>query len=70
MWDGAIELRPDPDRPAAWTLVTGGFPQSHVDLDDPRYLEFEYVRRLGRSVDLRAGDGCSVPVLHLCARAL
>ena len=65
MRDGAIELRPDPDRPAAWTLVTGGFPQSHVDLDDPRYLEFEYVRRLGHLVDLVAPASEPIRVLHL-----
>jgi SAM-dependent methyltransferase len=70
MWDGAIELRPDPDRPAAWTLVTGGFPQSHVDLDDPRYLEFEYVRRLGHLVDLAAEVGEPIRVLHLGGGAL
>ena len=67
---GAIELSPDPDRPAGWTLVTGGFPQSHVDLDDPRYLEFEYVRRLGHLVDLAAKVGEPIRVLHLGGGAL
>ena len=67
---GAIELSPDPDRPAGWTLVTGGFPQSHVDLDDPRYLEFEYVRRLGHLVDLAAEVGEPIRVLHLGGGAL
>jgi len=35
---GVVELVGDPDRPRAWTLLVDGTPQSHVDLDDPRYL--------------------------------
>ncbi len=62
---GAVELVGDPDRYAAWTLLVDGFPQSHVDLDDPRYLEFEYVRRLGHLVDLTAPPGEPLRVLHL-----
>ena len=42
-----------------------GAPQSHVDLDDPRYLEFEYMRRLGHLVDLAAPAGEPLRVLHL-----
>jgi hypothetical protein len=61
----AVELVADPDRYAAWTLLVDGFPQSHVDLDDPRYLEFEYVRRLGHLVDLAAPAGQPLRVLHL-----
>ncbi len=41
------ELAADSGRPRAWTLLAGGDPQSYVDTDDPRHLEFEYVRRLG-----------------------
>jgi spermidine synthase len=65
-----VRLVNDPDRPAGWTLLTGGFPQSHVDLDDPRYLEFEYVRRLGHLVDLAAPAGRALRVLHLGGGAL
>ncbi len=43
----------------------GGIPQSHVDLDDPQYLEFEYMRRLGHLVDLAAPAGEPLRVLHL-----
>jgi len=66
----AIDLVRDPDRPAGWTLLTDGFPQSHVDLDDPRYLEFEYVRRLGHVLDLIAPTGQPLRVLHLGGGAL
>jgi hypothetical protein len=64
------ELVEDPDRPGAWTLMTGGFPQSHVDLDDPEHLEFEYVRRLGHLLDLVAPPRLPLRVLHLGAGAL
>jgi spermidine synthase len=62
---GAFELVADPDRPRAWTLLVDGAPQSHVDLDDPRHLEFEYMRRLGHLVDLAAPPGEPLRVLHL-----
>lgn len=60
-----VELVPDPDRPSGWTVLADGFPQSHVDLDDPRYLEFEYIRRLGHVIDLAAPAGQPLRVLHL-----
>jgi len=65
-----FELAADPGRPAAWTLLADGFPQSHVDLDDPRHLEFEYVRRLGHLLDTAAPAGAPLRVLHLGAGAL
>jgi spermidine synthase len=67
---GLAELVPDGDRPRAWTLLLDGDPQSHVDLDDPAHLEFEYVRRLGHLIDLAAPPGQPLRVLHLGAGAL
>jgi spermidine synthase len=67
---GAAELRPDPDRRRAWTLLLDGTPQSHVDLDDPTHLEFDYVRRLGHVVDLAAPPRRPVRALHLGGGAL
>jgi hypothetical protein len=64
------ELVEDPDRPAAWTVLTGGFPQSHVDLADPEHLEFEYVRRFGHLLDLTAPPRLPLGVLHLGAGGL
>ncbi len=46
---GLAELIPDRERSRAWTLLIDGALQSHVDLDDPAYLSFEYQRRLGTS---------------------
>ncbi len=62
---GHAELVGDPDRPQAWTLLVDGTAQSHVDLDDPTRLEFEYVRRLGHVVDLMAPAARPLRVLHL-----
>jgi spermidine synthase len=51
-------------------LLIDGVPQSHVDLDDPGYLDFEYVRRIGHVIDEAAPAGQPLRVLHLGAGAL
>ncbi|MFC4564715.1 spermidine synthase [Nocardiopsis mangrovi] len=65
-----VELMRDADRPDSWLLVVGGTPQSHVDLSDPTYLDFEYIRRLGHVADLMAPPGQPIDALHLGAGAL
>ena len=65
-----VELLRDADRPAAWMLLIDGVPQSHVDLEDPGYLDFEYVRRMGHVIDAAAPAGQPLRVLHLGAGAL
>src|SRR5258705_373217 len=67
---GQAELLRDADRRAAWMLLIDGVPQSHVDLDDPGYLDFEYVRRIGHVIDEAAPAGQPLRVLHLGAGAL
>ncbi|MHC5906608.1 spermidine synthase [Streptomyces sp. S6] len=62
---GLAQLVPDRDRVRAWTLLIDGAPQSHVDLDDPGYLSFEYQRRLGHVIDLVAPPGKPVHAVHL-----
>ncbi|MFF5469819.1 spermidine synthase [Streptomyces achromogenes] len=62
---GLAQLVPDPDRGRAWTLLIDGAPQSHVDLDDPAYLSFDYQRRLGHVIDLAAPPGRPVHAVHL-----
>ncbi|MFG3511749.1 spermidine synthase [Streptomyces bobili] len=62
---GLAQLLPDRDRARAWTLLIDGAPQSHVDLDDPGHLSFEYQRRLGHVIDLAAPAGRPLHVLHL-----
>lgn len=65
---GVAELVSDADRPAGRTLFVNGTPQSHVDLDDPEFLAFEYVRRLAHVVDLMPAG--PLRVLHLGGGAL
>ncbi|MEU9595093.1 fused MFS/spermidine synthase [Streptomyces sp. NPDC048193] len=67
---GLAELIPDRERARAWTLLIDGAPQSHVDLDDPAYLSFEYQRRLGHVIDLAAPPGKPVHAVHLGGGAL
>ncbi|HET9380885.1 MAG TPA: fused MFS/spermidine synthase [Streptomyces sp.] len=67
---GRARLVPDPDRPRAWTLLIDDAPQSHVDLDDPRHLSFDYQRRLGHVIDLAAPPGRPVRAVHLGGGAL
>jgi spermidine synthase len=67
---GVAELVPDRDRARGWTLLIDGAPQSHVDLDDPAYLGFEYQRRLGHVIDLVAPPGRPVHAVHLGGGAL
>jgi spermidine synthase len=62
---GLAELVPDLSRPDSWILFVDGAPQSHVDLADPTYLEFEYVRRLAHILDLAAPEGQPLRILHL-----
>jgi predicted O-methyltransferase YrrM len=51
-------------------LYVNDTPQSYVDLDDPRYLEFEYVRRIGHLIDLAFPEGQPVRALHLGGGAM
>ncbi|MFE5671083.1 spermidine synthase [Agromyces sp. NPDC056523] len=57
-------------RPRAWTLYVDGTPQSHVDLDDPSWLGFEYVRRIGHAIDVVRPEGEPITALHLGGGAL
>jgi spermidine synthase len=59
------ELLQDLDRANAYQLYVGGTPQSHVDLDNPTYLEYEYVRQIAHLVDLCAPPGEPLRTLHL-----
>jgi spermidine synthase len=62
---GTAELLGDADREGSWMLLVNDTPQSHVDLEDPTHLEFEYVRRMGHVIDLAAEEGRPLDVVHL-----
>ncbi len=50
------QVRDDPDRPSGRLLVLDGLRHSYVDLDDPTFLEFEYVRAVASAADTQLGD--------------
>ena len=62
---GEAALVPDRDGRRGWTMVVNGVPSSHVDLDDPLRLDFEYLRWIGDLVDVVAPTGEPLRVLHL-----
>ena len=61
----------EPDRwvPGSYTLVVDGTPQSHVSLDDPSQLFFEYVQRMGHVIDQLRTPGEPITAIHLGAGA-
>nr|BFE64864.1 fused MFS/spermidine synthase [Dactylosporangium thailandense] len=67
---GVAELCPDDGRPGRWTLLLDGYPQSALDLEDPRRLDFEYMRRIASVIDAMAPAGARLSVLHLGGGAL
>jgi spermidine synthase len=68
---GVAELLADADRPGGWLLLIDRIRQSYVDLDDPTYLDFEYLRSAADVVDALppgplavvhvGGGGCTFP---------
>lgn len=65
VWFGEAELVRDRDRPNAWLVEVGGVPQSHVDLDEPTYLAFEYVQHMAHVVDVTARPGEPLDAVHV-----
>jgi MFS family permease len=59
-----LSVREDPGRPSGRTLVLDDLRHSYVDLDDPRHLEFWYVRRLVDGIDVQAPTG-PIDVVYL-----
>jgi hypothetical protein len=62
---GEAELLRDLNRPAGWVLSVEGVLQSYVDLDDPTYLDFEYMQSLGDVVDCLAEPGRPLDIVHV-----
>jgi spermidine synthase len=48
---GRVELLADADRPGGWLLTMDRIRQSYVDLEDPTYLDFEYVQAFAHVID-------------------
>ena len=55
----------DPSRPSGRVLILDTLRHSYVDLEDPTYLEFRYVRLFADMVELQLGGDRAVDALHL-----
>jgi hypothetical protein len=73
---GEVELLADADRPGGWLLLIDRIRQSYVDLDDPTYLDFEYVQAFadvleslpaGRLAVTHIGGGAATLARYLAA---
>lgn len=64
------EITPDRWVPGSFTLTVDGTPQSHVNLDDPTQLFFEYIQRMGHVIDQLGMPGEPITAVHLGAGAL
>jgi spermidine synthase len=54
---GELELLPDADISSRWLLRVNGTAQSFVDVEDPTYLEFDYIRQLAVCIDVLTQPG-------------
>lgn len=58
-------IEPDPYQDGAFIVDVDGTPQSHVFVDHPEELFFEYVRRIGHVIDSVADEGEPITAVHL-----
>lgn len=63
-------IEPDPYQDGAFILEVDGTPQSHVFVDDPSELFFEYIRRIGHVLDVYGEPGQPLTAVHLGGGAL
>jgi hypothetical protein len=68
--DGAVARVVPSAYGGGWELDVAGTPQSHIDLDDPTHLHFEYVARMGAVIDRLRMPRQPLTALHLGAGAL
>lgn len=68
--DGSIARIVPSGFTSGFELEVAGTPQSHVDLDDPTHLSFEYVARMGAVIDRLRMPGQPLTAVHLGAGAM
>jgi hypothetical protein len=68
--DGTIARVVPSQYGGGWELDVDGTPQSHVDLDDPTHLHFEYIARMGAVIDRLRMPRQPLTAVHLGAGAL
>jgi hypothetical protein len=64
-----INVRQDPGNDSGVELRMDSLRHAYVDLDDPTWLEFAYVRLIGDVVDAMASTGEPIDALHLVSGA-
>lgn len=62
---GLAELEEEPGNPGSWLLRINGMQSSHVDLNDPLRLDFEYMRWMAALIEDRWSAAERLRVLHL-----
>ncbi|NMD63925.1 fused MFS/spermidine synthase [Rhodococcus globerulus] len=62
---GTCELVRDQYSDTGWILQINGVPSSHIDLADPKTLDFEYMRWIAHLVDSERDPKERLRVLHL-----
>jgi spermidine synthase len=60
-----VEIRTDPDNPDGRVMLIDGIEASYVDLADPTYLDFSYVRRIGDVIDVGWPPGAPITAVHI-----
>lgn len=68
--DGSLARVARSEFTSGFELLVDETPQSHVDLDDPTHLHFEYIARMGAVVDTFRTAGDPITAVHLGAGAL
>lgn len=68
--DGSIASVTPSRFAGGYELEVDGTPQSHVDLEDPTHLHFEYVGRMGAVIDRLRMPGQPLTAIHLGGGAL
>ncbi len=67
---GFVELLADDARPGGWLLTLDRIGQSYVDLEDPTYLEFDYVQGFADVIGSVFPAGLRLDVTHIGGGAL
>lgn len=62
---GLAELEEEPGSPGSWLLKINGMQSSHVDLNDPLRLDFEYMRWMAALIEDRWRPTERLRALHL-----
>jgi spermidine synthase len=60
-----VEIRSDHDNPDGRLMLIDGIEASYVDLADPTYLDFSYVRRIGDVIDVGWAPGRPITAVHI-----